>query len=69
MKIKVLSFDKEHFDRKYLKSLTEVELIETVLRVPCHTFSYDYASVTELVSDLNDKVINTDNNWLLCIEN
>lgn len=70
MSFKIITFSKEHYTRSYLNSLTEVQLVETVLADPEHTFSYDYAMVSELTSDINDNAIdvNPNHNWLFVVD-
>ena len=64
MKLKILTFSVDVYDRSELDELTDVQLYEYALADSENTFIYDYANIREFTDDL----IDSENNWVYFVK-
>lgn len=68
MKLKILTFSVDAYDRSELDELTDVQLYEYALADSENAFIYDYANIREFTDDINSDLVDSENNWVYFVK-
>lgn len=68
MKLKILTFSVDAYDRSELDELTDVQLYEYALADSENAFIYDYTNIREFTDDINSDLVDSENNWVYFVK-